>query len=125
MAAPPRYLRFPIAVDRFRGRFAEEADYAAHVDQLVRQVLLTNPGERAHRPDFGCGIRRMVFSPNTEAGAQLLQVSVTQALNQWLSSVIQVSQVDVSANDATLTVGVSYVLIAHGERRYLNLEVSF
>jgi phage baseplate assembly protein W len=125
MAAPSRSLRFPIAVDLARGRFAEEPDYAAHVDQLVRQVLLTNPGERAHRPDFGCGIRRMVFAPNTEAGAQLLQVSVTQALNQWLGSVIQVGQITTSANDSTLAVGVSYVLLAHGERRYLNLEVSY
>ena len=34
-----------------------DEDLAAHVDQLLRQVLLTAPGERVNRPDFGCGLR--------------------------------------------------------------------
>ena len=36
-------LRFPLAVDSALGRVAVETDYVQHVEQLMRQVLLTAP----------------------------------------------------------------------------------
>lgn len=116
-------VRFPYAVDRQAGRLAQEPDYAAHVDQLVRQVLLTSPGERVNRPDFGCGLRRMVFAPNSTTTASLLQVMVLEALERWLAGVITVDRVAVRATDATLEVTVAYVIDARAERRFLNLVV--
>ncbi len=117
-------IHYPIAIDGQSGRFAEEPDYAAHIDQLLRQVLLTAPGERTHRPDFGCGLRRMVFAPNNDAAAQLLQVMVQQAIDRWLGSVVQLGAITVQAQDERLQVRIAYVLKARGERRYLNLEVA-
>jgi phage baseplate assembly protein W len=100
-----------------------EESYAAHVEQLMRQVLLTNPGERINRPDFGCGLRRMVFAPNSDVSASLLQVSVLQALEEWLSSVVQTEEVTVTAESEKLLVVIRYVLTARQERRYLNIEL--
>lgn len=117
-------LRFPIGVDASSGRFAEEPDYAAHVDELMRQVLLTTPGERTHRPDFGCGLRSMVFAPNSDAAAQLLQVMVQQAIDRWLGSVVHLGEVKVQPLGERLEVRIAYLLKARGERRYLNLEVT-
>jgi len=117
-------VRYPFAVDDDAGRLAQEPDYAAHVEQMIEQVLLTAPGERINRPDFGCGLRRMVFAPNSDASAQLLQVMVLQALEKWLEPVIAVDQVEVVTDNEKLTVSVAYVLKARGERRYLNLEVT-
>ena len=51
-------IRYPVAVDPARGALSEERSYPAHVEQLMMQVLLTNPGERINRPDFGCEIGR-------------------------------------------------------------------
>jgi phage baseplate assembly protein W len=116
-------VRFPFAVDLEAGRLAQEPDYAAHVDQLIRQVLLTSPGERINRPDFGCGLRRMVFAPNSTTTASLLQVMVLEALQRWLTGVITVDQVRVLATDALLEVTVAYVIDARAERRFLNLAV--
>ena len=83
-------IRWPLAVDQLAGTFADEVDYARHVEQLMKQVLLTNPGERIHRPDFGCGLRRMVFAPNDPAAASLLKVTILQALDRWLGTVVSV-----------------------------------
>jgi uncharacterized protein len=116
-------IRYPFAIDRGLGRFAVERDYAEHVEQLVMQVLFTNPGERINRPDFGCGLRRMVFAPNSDVTASLTQVAVYQALEKWLGDLIDVSQVKVQALGEVLTVRIVYVLRASQERRYLNLEV--
>jgi uncharacterized protein len=116
-------LRYPVGVDTALGRLRVEADYAEHVEQMILQVLLTNPGERAHRPDFGCGLRRMLFAPNDPTVATLTQVTVYQALTRWLDSVIEVGSVEVHATASTLEVTVAYVLKVRMERRILNLEV--
>ncbi len=117
-------IRFPVAIDRGLGKVSDEDRYAAHVDQLIRQVLLTNPGERINLPDFGCGLRRMVFAPNNPAAASLLKVTVLQALDRWLGTVIKVEDAEVGAVEETLTVRLRYVILARQERRYLNLEVA-
>jgi phage baseplate assembly protein W len=117
-------VRYPFAIDAAAGRLAQEPVYAAHVEQMILQVLFTSPGERINRPDFGCGLRRMVFAPNSDATAQLLQVMVLQSLEKWLDPVIAVDSVRVVATDELLEVHLAYVLKAHGERRYLNLEVT-
>jgi hypothetical protein len=117
-------VRYPFGVDAGAGRLAQEPDYAQHVEQMIRQVLLTAPGERINRPDFGCGLRQMVFAPNSDAAAQLLRVMVQQAVERWLDSVITVDTVDVLATGEMLQVRLVYVLKARGDRRYLNLEVT-
>jgi len=106
------------------GRISIETDYAAHVEQLMKQVLFTNPGERINRPDFGCGIRRMVFAPNSQESASLAQVTIVQALERWLGSVIKVEEVKVKAVEEILEIRISYLLKIRREKRYLDVEVS-
>lgn len=114
-------IRYPPAVDTGLGRLAVERDLGRHVDQLIRQLLLTNPGERVNRPDFGCGLRQMVFAPLSDVTANLAQVTVLQSLNKWLSDLIRVDEVTATAGGETLEVRVAYTLISRQERRYLNL----
>ena len=114
----------PFAIDSGLGKLAEEKDYAAYVEQLMMQVLLTNPGERIDRPDFGCGLRQMVFAPNSDVTASLTQVTVLHSLETWLGSLISVNDVKVQAVEEKLEVQIAYTLLAKGERRYLNVEVS-
>jgi hypothetical protein len=117
-------IRHPIGVDESLGQLAGEPDYGEHVDQLVRQVLLTSPGERVNRPDFGCGVKRMVFAPNAKVTATLTRVTIVEALNRWLGSVLTVTEVSVRALEETLEIRVVYALKARQETRYLNLQVT-
>ena len=57
-------IAFPFHIDG-RGRVAG-ADEAAHVRQMIEQVLFTVPGERINRPEFGCGLQQLVFDPNSD-----------------------------------------------------------
>jgi phage baseplate assembly protein W len=117
-------IQFPVRIDGAFGHIRHETDYERYVAQLVRQVLLTAPGERPHRPDFGAGLRRMVFQPNDDATASLLQTLVFQNLRQFLGTLITVDEVKVQANGASLEVVVVYTLKARGTRTVLNLEVT-
>ena len=124
MADAVSAIQFPVAIDAALGRVKQETDYEKYIQQLIRQVLLTSPGERAHRPDFGAGLRRMVFAPVDNATAALLQTAILEALNRWLGTLITMDNVQVSLADARLDVVVSYTLKARGTKQVLNLEVT-
>jgi hypothetical protein len=56
-------------------------------DEAIRQSLLmlisTRPGERVMRPDYGCDLHRLVFSPNDDTTAGLAIHFVHQAVERW------------------------------------------
>lgn len=91
--------------------------YAEHVRDMIEQFLLTEPGERVNRPDFGAGLAQMVFAPNSPELAAALQFSVRAGLQRWLGDVIEVTALAVTAEDSTLTVDISYRSRATGEER--------
>jgi phage baseplate assembly protein W len=124
MAEPIHAFHFPIRLNQRRGGLLEERDYPRYVGQLIRQVLLTAPGERAHRPDFGAGLRRMVFAPNDDATASLIQATIYQNLTKWLGELITVDEVKAAANENRLDVEVTYTLKARGTQEIFNLEVT-
>jgi phage baseplate assembly protein W len=117
-------IRHPLGIDSALGELAREPEYAAHVEQMIRQVLFTAPGERINRPDFGCGLKQLVFAPNADGMVSLLKVNVQRSLDRWLGSLIRLDDVTTRADGAVLRVTIVYVLKARQERRYLNLELA-
>lgn len=102
------HVDYPYHVDgRGRTALAGDADY---VRDLIEQVLFTAPGERVNRPDFGSGLLQLVFAPNSDVLAGVVETSVQGALQRWLGDLVLVEAVDVSSEDATLAVTVRYVL---------------
>ena len=108
-------LHFPYSFDG-HGR-SREADEATWIRGLIEQVLFTAPGERVMRPDFGSGLRELVFAPNSPELAATVQFLVQGALQQWLADLIQVESVEVSAVDARLAVQVQYRILRSNQRR--------
>jgi phage baseplate assembly protein W len=114
-------LDFPFHFDA-RGRTARTTE-ADHVRDLITQVLFTSPGERVNRPDFGCGLKQLVFAPNSNELAAATQALVQGSLQQWLGELIQVERVEASADEAKLEVSLTYVLRSNGERRTDSFEI--
>jgi phage baseplate assembly protein W len=124
MSQPVTSIRFPFAIDNRPGRLAQENDYEEYIKQLIRQVLLTAQGERINRPDFGAGVKRLVFVPNSPATASLAQTLIFQALTTWLGSLIRTDDVQAEASGERLNITIVYTILARQERRFLNLEVT-
>jgi phage baseplate assembly protein W len=59
------------------------AEYDESIRQSILLILGTAPGERVMRPEFGCGIHDLVFSPLLSATASLVAFEVREALIQW------------------------------------------
>ena len=66
----------------------------------IVQVVLTSPGERVNVPNFGCGLRDLVFDPNNDILAATTEFAISKALQQWLSDDIIVESVNVSNSTA-------------------------
>jgi phage baseplate assembly protein W len=114
-------LDFPFRFDS-RGRTARTTR-DDHIRDLIAQVLFTSPGERVNRPDFGCGLKHMVFAPNSDELAAATQALVQGSLQQWLGDLIQVERVEATAEEARLRVNLTYVERSSGERRSETFEV--
>lgn len=107
-------IDFPWGIDA-RGRTAS-ADVDGHVRDLIVQVLLTAPGERVMRPDFGAGLMAAVFEAGGPAAAASVQYLVATALERELSAVIALESVTVEALDAALVATVVYIVRRSGAR---------
>lgn len=113
--ADAAYLDDPYHLDA-RGRSAETST-DDHIRDLIFQVLFTSPGERVNRPEFGCGLKQLVFMPNSDALAIATQQLVQGALHRWLENVIAIERVEVRAVESTLEVTVVYLRRDTGQRR--------
>ena len=101
-------IDFPFHFDG-RGRTASAGENE-HIRDLIEQVLFTAPGERVNRPDFGSGLLRLVFAPNSDELAAATQFLVQGSLQQWLGDLIQVDEVQVENEDSALRVTVVYTI---------------
>ena len=102
-------MKYPYGFDS-SGNTAQ-TDLPGHIVDIIEQILLTSPGERVNRPTFGCGVTRLVFAPNSDALAATQQQVIQASLQQWLSDLIRVNAVDVSAKESTLLITVTYTII--------------
>ncbi len=55
----------------------------ASIRQAILLLLSTSPGERVMRPNYGCGLHKLIFSPNDETSAGLAIHYVRRALELW------------------------------------------
>ncbi len=115
MALVRHDLAFPFRIDASSQQTAQ-APYPAHVDEMVRQLLLTTPGERVNLPQFGCGLAALVFAPISDALAATVKLRVVQGFDEWLDGVVNLVAVEVLAGaDApepgAVVVTVTYTLV--------------
>ena len=111
---------YPFRIDN-RGR-AATTDEDDHIRDLIEQVLFTNPGERVNLPDFGCGMKQLIFAPNSDVLATATQFTVSHALQKWLGDLITVQSVEVGAEEATLLVQITYIKRTTLEKKQVTLS---
>ncbi|CAE6484221.1 hypothetical protein C8R30_105131 [Nitrosomonas nitrosa] len=101
------HIDYPFHFDH-RGR-TSQTDSADYIRDLIEQVLLTTPGERVMRPDFGSGVMQLVFAATSPEIAATTQFLVQGSLQQWLGDLIIVESVDVQTQDSILFITVRYI----------------
>jgi phage baseplate assembly protein W len=112
-------VHFPWQFDS-RGRTAESTD-DDHIREMIELLLLTNPGERVMRPDFGSGLMQLVFAPNSPELAATVEYTMQAAVQRYLGDIIALQRLTVTPEDSTLNILLEYVVRSTGERASLQL----
>jgi len=115
------HLAFPFRVGA-DGRTVNEDTVDDHVRDELIQLLLTNLAERPFLPNFGGGMRRLVFEGTSDSTAAVTKATLTQALTQWLSQRLTVQSLDVTVADGTITVNLQYRIAGSPDLRQLTFQ---
>ena len=110
-------MRFPFEIG---SGGAVTSDRARHVREQIEQVLLTIPGERVFRPDFGAGVRRLVFEPNNAALATVTEKRLRSSLEEALRGevdpkTLQIEVTRTAEQPEALRITIKYQLSAIGQ----------
>lgn len=103
-------MRFPYQLSSRGGAATAGSEDDAYVRDLLEQVLLTSPGERVNRPDFGSGLLGMVFASGGDVLESALQANVQATLQRWLQDLVVIQSVNVEVVDSAAYVTIQYIV---------------
>lgn len=114
-----RGFRWPLDVDH-TGAIAMTRG-PEDLDRSIALVLMTAPGERLMRPEFGCRIWELLFEPITGSLIGLINQYVRAALVQWEPriSVDDVFSRPTDDYSSLVAIDITYTVRATNDRRNL------
>ncbi len=122
MAAPNgEHLAFPFHVGG-HGRSATVQTLDAHVREELMQLLLTNLGERLFLPEFGGGIRRLVFESSDDTLGVMTKALITQAITRWLGTRIVLEGLEVTVAASAIDVDLTYRIVGTEDSRIVRFQ---
>jgi phage baseplate assembly protein W len=114
-----RGLRFPVSINLNGGVSSSQLE--ENVRQSIFIVLGTAPGERLHRPDFGCQIHDLMFAPNNALTGALAEVYCEEAIYKFEPRIEKVTCRASAHPDEPnrLDVRIEYVIAGKNDKRNL------
>ena len=97
-----------------------------NVRESIALILQTQPGERLLVPDFGCGLDRFLFEPNSIATLRQIQEEIKLALSRWERR-IRLDDVRVATNPAdprAVDITLYYTLVATQTQERLSMVMA-
>ncbi|MGH8994173.1 MAG: GPW/gp25 family protein [Acidimicrobiia bacterium] len=110
---------FPLRTDATGGIALSSGD--RELEEAIRLVLGTAPGERPMRPEFGCAIHEFVFAPADATTAGRISYEVRTSLERWEPRV-EVAEVETTFDvdePSTLFIDVRYTRRGSNDPRNL------
>lgn len=98
----PQVVSWPLEGVDENGRLSFTRDDQS-VREVIRNILLTRPGERLMRPQFGAGLLDFIHQPNNQTTRNVMSNVIRKAIEQWETRV-QVESVQVLPDQSNLSV---------------------
>ncbi|HEY1395481.1 GPW/gp25 family protein [Roseateles sp.] len=108
---------FPPAFDR-RTRGGVMVSGVTDVEESLRILLTTAPGERVMHPTYGCGLRRMVFETMNDSTLTEIRSLIQQAI-LFFEARIALNAIDIDTSglyDGVLRIQLDYTLRSSNSR---------
>lgn len=97
-----------------------------NIRESIKVILLTELNERLNTPNFGGGLNRFLFEPNTATTRQLIRDRITKALAEWEPRIVVKSvAVEPDAEDLQAAMAtINYQLVATQVSERVSLSVN-
>ena len=107
-------VALPLGINDTDGAYILHKDLTSMAEQNLKMVILTNPGERIMKPDFGAGIRQFLFEPATSGTATLVRQRIQDQVNKYLPYIdlLSLNVYTSEVGEATLVVSLQYAIPA-------------
>jgi phage baseplate assembly protein W len=92
-------LSLPLNYDINSGFFPGTQTTLTQTSSNIRNLLLTNPGERVGHPEFGCGLLKVLFEPMSNSLLDNIEETITTAISFWMPHV-SIEKIDVSEDES-------------------------
>ncbi|MEM9446418.1 MAG: GPW/gp25 family protein [Verrucomicrobiota bacterium] len=116
------HLSFPFHIGS-NGRSVQVQSVEQQIHEELMQLLLTNPGERLFLPEFGGGLRQLVFENVDENTKGLVKARITQAISRWLGHRVTLEDVQAEfGQDDEMLVSVRYHIAGQDQPRVLKFQ---
>jgi phage baseplate assembly protein W len=116
--------KLPLVKDSVDGFYSMNKTLIDSLKLDFKMLILTNPGERIMNPDFGVGLRQLLFSNNSENLQQEIRSRITSQVNKYLSfiSVDLIDIFDNSADSNSYKVSIKYSIPSIKVNEELNIS---
>lgn len=94
-----------------------------NIRNMIVSILMTSPGERVNMPDFGCGLKEMVFSANDTVQKSVVDFVVVSALEKWIGDLITVNNVDVTTIDEKMVIHIEYQIKNNLQKERISVQI--
>ena len=91
----------------------------------LTNVLLTSKGEKISIPNYGVGIRRILFENITQATLSSLQSEIEEQIEQYVEGIalLSVSVNPSTEDDNTINVSIAFRMLKNGEQDVLSMNI--
>lgn len=118
--------KLPLILDAVDGPYALNKTSLDTIKQDFKMLLLTNPGERIMNPDFGVGIRSLLFEQDTQQLRERIISRITTQTQRYLSflTIVDINLSGIGANENEINVLITYYIPTLNLNEQLNLSIS-
>lgn len=89
-------VKLPLTYDKSEdGPYALNKSLIETAKQNLKMLVLTNPGERIMNSDFGVGLSRLLFQPDTQDLREQIEERISSQIRKYLNY-INVQEINIS-----------------------------
>ena len=117
-------VKLPLREDYTDGKFALNKNYMGVIKQNLKNLLLTEPGEKIMDPDFGVGLKKMLFEQNTTATHANMSAIIHQQVTKYMPFMF-VDDVIYGDEEHGVVIQVIFSVPAIKQRDILNIPLNY
>ena len=121
--------KLPLRISENFGPYDLHKDVKSLVQQNLKMLLLTNPGERMMDPDFGIGLQTYLHEQNTDSLQGEIRARINDQVERYLDfieikeSYIGPDRNSLNPSDNVLTIQIKYNIIPLSEDDILSITL--